>query len=447
MKTTLSSAFCLGFALFSLRSSAAVAQDITPGDEKAKARTSEHTRRKAEEDSAGTKRQFDRILSQAEGAADLFKRLDTKATAWSDTTKALLTNEEGRRIAADGTSLMGVLRIYQAAPVPADELSARTKVVDSILSDLHREAERPDVGFLPSDRTQDELLDNFYWARSQLARLSENETTLQTLVAKAPKLSDAAKARTLEDAIRDYNADYFSFINNSIIKGKSEAKEQSEQIVVEKARLAELERARDEADRLYKDTLSKIETMRLDFDLELKRKRAEDEKRLAEAEVRYNDLMAELERTKKLAEANRRVEDAKAEAKSSRLGLEADKTLDKQRCEDPEVKRLLAPFLAHGKYQPGMNKEEMLTADSKAISLSRLRSYGALEPGPTGIQKLLEVATNKPLQRPIDTIRTRWGFKPRLRDNSPESVDEIKKAQQLLNELGPTMVELGMLQP
>lgn len=106
------------------------------------------------------------------------------------------------------------------------------------------------------------------------------------------------------------------------------------------------------------------------------------------------------------------------EARSSRLGLESDKTFDRRRCEDSEVKRFLAPLLPHGKYQPGMNKKEMLTADSKAISLSRLCSCGALEPGPTGIQKLRNVATNKPLQRPIDTIRTRWGYKARLRDTS-----------------------------
>lgn len=190
-----------------------------------------------------------------------------------------------------------------------------------------------------------------------------------------------------------------------------------------------------------------ISKMKAEREVEFKRITTETQQKLADAEIREKNLLAELDRAKKLAEANRRVEDAKAEAKSSRLGLEADKTLDRQRCEDPEVKRLLAPFLAHGKYQPGMNKEEMLVADSTAISLSRLRSYGALEPTPNGIQKLLEVGTNKPLQRPIDTMRVRWGYKPRLRDNTPESADEIRKAQSLLNELGPTLVDLGMLSP
>jgi hypothetical protein len=445
MRSTPVTVLCLSVIAFTTRPTPASAQESTPADEKAKARSAEHSRRNAEDEQSATKRQFERFLSQAEGAAELFARLDRKAAAWSETTKALLKNDDGKRLAADGPSLIGVIRIYREGPVPADEISARRRVVDSILSDLRRESERPDVGFLPSEKTQDELFDNYYWARGQLARLSESETRLQTLIAKAPRLDDVSKARTLEEAIRDHDADYLTFINNSIIKGKAEAKEQSEQIVVEKARLAELERARDEADRLYKETLAKIETMRIDFELELKRKRAEEESRLAAAEVRYKDLMAELERMKQVSDAERHSKNVDAELKSGQIVSEAEKKRLIAKCSEPEVQTILAPFLDKGYFRPSGNMHGSGRYDviqPVPISFGDLQKLGALNPTGSGADMLHKIAS-----APVDSMRTRWpGYRKKWQDD-PGLREMVPKAQKLLNELGPTLVELEMLQP
>lgn len=387
-----------------------------------------------------TRQVVERFAVYVEEAAKLLTDLEGKGSSFQARFEGLMTNDEGKRLAQDPIAFMTYIRYKDDPIVPLGEIASRKKALDSLLGQLKTELKSQNVGFHPPESQKRDTDEQYFWVRERLARVGERNEWIDSALARAPKLADPKTAKPLEAVVRAYEIERQEFWDKARQKGEAAANEESESMVIDKARMAAMESRLKEAEVM-------ISKMKAEREVEFKRITTDTQQKLAEAEIREKNLLAELDRAKKLAEATRRVEDAKAEAKSSRMGLEADKTLDKQRCEDPEVKRLLAPFLAHGKYQPGMNKEEMLTADSKAISLSRLRSYGAMEPTPTGIQKLLEVATSKPLQRPIDTMRVRWGHKPRLRDNSPESVDEMKKAQQLLIELGPTMVELGMLQP
>lgn len=118
---------------------------------------------------------------------------------------------------------------------------------------------------------------------------------------------------------------------------------------------------------------------------------------------------------------------------------EAEKKLIIQKCQTPEVKTLLAPFLAEGYSQPG---EKQLQCDNVPISCSKLASFGALNPDRQGLCQLLDVATSK-----HDKVRPRWSVSAwRFEQLSPDEIERFKKAPQLLIELEPTMVELEMLQ-
>ncbi|RIK66087.1 MAG: hypothetical protein DCC65_10710 [Planctomycetota bacterium] len=391
-------------------------------------------------DAQRTRQLVEQFGASAEEANKLLVELESKGAAFQARFEGLLTNDDGKRIGQDPIAFRTFLRYRDDPIAPAGEIAARKKAVESLLSQIKAELTSQNVGFSPTDSQRRDAAEHDSWARQRLAQITVRNDWIDAALSRAPKLTDPKAAKSLESVIHAYEIEQQEFWDRARLKGEAAAKAESESILVEKARMAELENRLREAEVL-------IQKMKAEQEVELKRIAVESQQKLALAEIREKNLLAELDRAKQVAAAERRLEDAKAVAKSNQIDLEADKTLDRQRCEDPEVKRLLAPFLAQGKYQPGMNRDEMLTADTKAISLSRLRAFGALEPTSNGIQKLLEVATNKHLNRPMDTTRPRWGYKPRLRDNKPEAVDEIKKAQQLLIELGPTMVELGLLAP
>src|SRR5262245_31671996 len=121
MKMRFSTIVLFSFGLVPGRAQLAPAQDVA--DEKAKARTAEHSRRTADEDASRLKRQFMRDLTKAEETKELLDQLSKKTSVWTDTTTALLTNDDGKRLAADPTSLMAVIKIFQAGSLSLDEIS------------------------------------------------------------------------------------------------------------------------------------------------------------------------------------------------------------------------------------------------------------------------------------------------------------------------------------
>src|SRR5262249_20718639 len=104
---------------------------------------------------------------------------------------------------------------------------------------------------------------------------------------------------------------------------------------------------------------------------------------------------------------------------------------------------LLAPFLAKGYWQPGDKIGR--NTDLVPISYSKLTSFGALQPGSNGIKKLLQVATNDIKYGIFDKERPRWPYTSDMRKIKGEQLEEVKKAQQLLIELGEVMVQEGLL--
>jgi hypothetical protein len=46
-----------------------------------------------------------------------------------------------------------------------------------------------------------------------------------------------------------------------------------------------------------------------------------------------------------------------------------------------------------------------------------------------------------------DKVRPRWKLNQKFYRRYPNQVEQVKEAQQLLIELGPVLVEMGLLQP
>ena len=121
--------------------------------------------------------------------------------------------------------------------------------------------------------------------------------------------------------------------------------------------------------------------------------------------------------------------------------------------------RDLAPFLARGTWQPNQRAGQQGSAAPGPISFSALMEVGALADYQQGLMQLLAVsnaqgcAGAKSLihwhqnNRHQDRERTKWGYPRQFRSLTASDQDEVRRIQKLLSELGPTLVDLGLLAP
>jgi hypothetical protein len=160
---------------------------------------------------------------------------------------------------------------------------------------------------------------------------------------------------------------------------------------------------------------------------------AQMERQRAEAAAVRVQFEREMER---VAKEGQRVRE---EVAAERLSL---------RCNSPEVRDVLAPFLAHGYWQPTDQMDERI--EKRPISLSLLQACEALSPTAVGLGKLYEIAATgedreRPRWRAYDTAINADHIKGAWFCDHPEAVELAKKAQALLVELGPHLVARNLL--
>jgi hypothetical protein len=108
----------------------------------------------------------------------------------------------------------------------------------------------------------------------------------------------------------------------------------------------------------------------------------------------------------------------------------------------PDVKGLLKPFVTHGTWQPERWHRGTRDIVAGPISFTRLLESRALEPTTRALQILDWIASNRD-----DKDRARWPIRVRAYHEDRASRAEIEWAQEILRELGPDMVRLGLLAP
>jgi hypothetical protein len=113
------------------------------------------------------------------------------------------------------------------------------------------------------------------------------------------------------------------------------------------------------------------------------------------------------------------------------------------------VKAALAPFITPGMWQvgPGFGPRIISGTTPRPMSLSALQQSGCLEDSTHGLVRLWYVASSS-----YDKMRPRWPIlgnprNPTMELQDPNKLNRVKTAQDYLNRLGPTMVELGILDP
>ncbi|HKQ47590.1 MAG TPA: hypothetical protein VJZ71_05945 [Phycisphaerae bacterium] len=404
------------------------------------ARKAERERRYKEIADAQTRQEVEDFSASIKETCELLARLETKSTALRDRLQALLTDDDGKRLAQDDISYHAYLDLRDQPIASIREIQSRRKNMDSILDGLQAELKRLNVGWVPSPRLRQEMDENSTWAKSRLDQLERQESRLAAILFRAPKELDPVKAVTLEQKIRQEEAHQVESWAQALIRGEAAAKSESEKTIFDAARAAGLERGNEEANQIREARRAELAALRAEFEAEIKRRDAESQRLLAEANRIHADEIAQLRRELKIASAKRQAEDVRAEIEKQDVLNAADHEKKKQRCHAAEVKQLLAPFLAEGYTQPGSVEQQY---NKLPISYSKLVSSGALNPDRHGLCQLLGVVTWKG-----DKVRPRWKMSGRnFEQLSPEEIERTKKVQQLLIELGPTLVEEKLLSP
>jgi hypothetical protein len=169
--------------------------------------------------------------------------------------------------------------------------------------------------------------------------------------------------------------------------------------------------------------------------------KTEAEIRAAEMAQKNREDKARVAREIQEREAKERLAKIKTDLGVGAIDNEAQKLVLKRKAESPEIQAELAPFITAG----NLTAKGRISLENQPISYSELKSMGALEPTPAGIQKMVNVAYTS-----RDKVRPRWEFKQRTSQSwkhVPADMERVKAAQALLIELGPVMVEMGQLAP
>lgn len=154
------------------------------------------------------------------------------------------------------------------------------------------------------------------------------------------------------------------------------------------------------------------------------------------ADAKTNELLSEVQREVarqlQAVEARKTIQDI--ELQKMQDAVNAEKL--RAKAQSPEVKNALAAFTTAG----NVGANGRFSVEQVPLSYSDLVAVGALQPTIDGLLKLQQIATN-----PNDKIRPRMPRGLMRRDKN--TLETYTKAQKLLIELGPTMVELKMLAP
>ncbi len=398
-----------------------------------------------EAERAITRRLLTTALLRAQSAKELADQIVVTHKAHTERLQALLTSDEGKRLAAVlNVSSAKTFTIYMDEPILKDaEVRSHQQQAEKLVDGLKRQLETAPAGFVPPEKTMEEISDLALWASVSLARLRERDRWLQDqLAAGIPKNLDMNKIPTLEAKIGEFRRRQAELWNAADQAGAQKAEVESVQKRREAAYAAEMERALEQTNRMLREARQDLERSKIEFNSHLKVLEEEHALRVTE----LNKQMAELE-------AKRAVTKATTEAVVQQGKNDAERVLLVQRCKDPQVQNKLAPFIGEGTWQPGDRRGKPTFNVKGPVSYTKIKASGALERNAEGLKKLYilgnatysgQIATGN--THP-DTERPKWGYNVLPAKLSSSDWDQIKEAQTWLIELGPTMVEIGMLAP
>jgi hypothetical protein len=348
------------------------------------------------------------VLAQARLATNVLTRLLAETDQASNEAAGLKTNDPGRGVAIHPDLIKQSRRFYESE---LREMAAREEIVTRLEGARRIEQQlltASGTAYEPAADLKVTAQNSTAWGEQALQKTRQIRQTLATLVQESKiKVTTATvtpTSPTLEAAIAQLNDEETILRQRLLAATTADAKAQAAKIEAEadgKRIIAEAERKRDEI--------------------------------LAKAKEETDKLARDLA----LREAQGKAEDTKTHVAVQTAQDEARKVELRKKAADPAIRAKLAPFTT-----PGYAQINTLGSDLKPLSYSGLQNCGALAPDVRGLTRLLTVASTS-----ADKVRPRWKMNPQLFVRHPDEIEKVKEAQQLLIDLGPVLVEMGLLQP
>ena len=143
--------------------------------------------------------------------------------------------------------------------------------------------------------------------------------------------------------------------------------------------------------------------------------------------------------------ATKAVETTTVDIQRQRVEDEARKLRLRQKASDPAIQACLASYLSPGIYKAVLHGKmnDRFSTTARPMSLSQMQSAGALDSGMASLRRFIELGMNRYNDRPRVSEMFRFGTWYR----DPNAVNHASRLQGLIIELGPTFVEMGLLDP
>lgn len=342
------------------------------------------------------------LMSARDSALDALRVIEAcgqEYAAWQSDVAPLLSNDRGRKIACkpEWVALFAALH-SQHRPNPTEPEAARARV-QALLEPIEQSLASESPAYLPGEAAINQIVQERSAASKFVEAYRSGRTSIAAIAAQADRL-DTLSPQTLESALADL--------------GNKHAEERAQKVATE------TELARQDADR----RLAEAEAQR-------RRQETEDAAKRIEAQKEADRLAAEAETLRVRNEAQRQLEREREQQERERLAMLA---------RSDDVRTTLKPFVSPGTWNPGRRTS---SAERRPMSLNALKAKGALNPDDNGYRMLVAVANAKENDRP------HWSIAYLQSKTFAKATEgqrrEVVKAQKYLNELGPTLVELGLL--
>jgi hypothetical protein len=398
----------------------------------------------------------------AERADLLLAKVDEIAAAMAesrDLRASLDHSTAGKEIAASGPLLAQYMRVGEEQARISYPAEAVRERVEPLADRSRKIAAGSSVATAPSEELIGKIAVDIEEADRTLRAQKQVNETVHAIIAQAEaddiSAADVDLAKAMALLAERRKQEELEILTAAAAKGEALTKTQLTELAEQKA--GELGAVRLEAAKKQHDLEIAAEKERRDAEIEALRQRHEEElrgekerheKELALLKQQQEEKNAQLEGEIRVSEAAADATKSEKELEAERIAAETEKSRLRAKAKTAEVASALAPFLGKGYWQPGRAQAENI--DPVPVSLSAIQATGALNATPSGLHRLYMLGAD-----PKNDHGARWPEKERgvghgadawLR-NKPSAVATARKAQELLNELGTTLVELGMLAP
>lgn len=437
-------------------SSSAIAQEsVSVEDVRAAARDRSRARAETDEAALWAAATTSSLRRHAAEAVHLLQHVEQLTVDVSNRMAVLLENDTGRLLGADPAGVIEFARLLDTPAVSNAELQSKRAFTSSFIEFLEEQSQGPTTGYVPSAARTEAVHQTTEWARDRIRRLESQLAWLDE-----PRETNGGSMEvlpTLSERVRSYRASRAQALARAREQGAQEALTEALGQISDAARIADLERLLFERESMLEDARAEIERARRDFEAKLMTLEGEQAVRLAEMKRLHREQLDESRRADEIADANRALQDAKTLQIADTTMQEADRIRLEHRARSTETRQLLAPFIAEGTWQPGDHRSNRRVSRAP-MSLRALREFGALSDGVQGLKQLCAVANGRGCEgargngeiragKHADTMRPKWGYPRYFSKITDDELDKIALVQHELNELGPTLVRLGMLAP